>query len=337
MRLHFVWGMSMNACVRKSIGASVGLALAAVASSAFAQGAYPTKPIRVVVGFAPGGPADIVGRLVAPKMSENLGQQVVIDNRGGAGGTIGAETVARAAPDGYTLGLGSSGNLIMAPHLYPKAGYNVAKDLAPVSCLAQTAYVIAVNPTVPAKTVAELVKVAKSKKNALSYGTSGPGSTSHIAAELFRGAIGADFVHVPYKGTGPAMAAVVAGEIDMMFGDLSPALPHAKNGRMRLLASLGSKRSPAAPALPTVAEAGVKIPPVVGRYALFAPAGTPRDVITKLHGAVLATLKSPDTQQRFEQAGIEVIGDTPEQCASTLRTEGDVYGAVIRKAGIRPD
>jgi tripartite-type tricarboxylate transporter receptor subunit TctC len=316
----------------------LALALGAAGSTlAQTAGSYPTKPIRVVIGFAPGGPADIVGRLVAPKMSENLGQQLVIENRGGAGGTIGAEIVAKAAPDGYTLGLGSSGNLIMAPHLYSKIGYSVAKDFTPISCLAQTAYVIALNPTVPVKTVGELVKLAKSKKDALSYGTSGNGSTSHIAAELFRNAIGADFVHVPYKGTGPAMAAVVAGEIDMMLGDLSPAMPHAKNGRLRLLASLGSKRSAAAPDLPTIAEAGVKMPPVVGRYALFAPTGTPRDVIARLHSAVMTVLKAPDTQPRFEQAGIEIVGDAPEQCAATLRTEGDIYGGVIRKAAIKPE
>jgi tripartite-type tricarboxylate transporter receptor subunit TctC len=253
---------------------SIVAALTCAAATAVLAQSYPTKPVRVIIGYAPGGPADIVGRLVTPKLSENLGQQFVIENRGGAGGIIGAEAVAKAPPDGYTLGIGSSGNLVMAPHLYSKIGYNVAKDLAPVSCLAQTAYVIAVNPTVPAKNVSELVRLAKSKKNALSYGTSGAGSTSHIAAELFRNAIGAEFVHVPYKGTGPAMAAVVAGEIDMMLGDLAPAMPHAKNGRLRLLANLAAKRSPAAPDLPTIAEAGVKIPPVVGRYALFAPTGT---------------------------------------------------------------
>src|SRR5688572_24519866 len=285
---------------------------------------YPAKPVRMVIGFAPGGPADIVARLVAPRTSENLGQQVVIENRGGAGGTIGAELVAKSPPDGYTIGLGSSGNLIMAPHLYPKIGYSVQKDFIPVSCLAQTHYVVAINPTVPAKTIGELVKIAKSKKNALSYGTSGNGSTSHIAAELFRGAINADFVHVPYKGTGPSMAAVVAGEIDMMLGDMSPALPHAKTGRMRILATLSSKRSTAAPELPTIAEAGVKMPPVVGRYAVFVPAGTSKDIVTRLHTAVVGSLKSPDTTQRFEQAGIEPVGDTPEQCASTLRSEGEI-------------
>jgi tripartite-type tricarboxylate transporter receptor subunit TctC len=278
-----------------------------------------------------------MARAVGQQLSAMLGQPVVVENRGGAGGIIGAEAVTKAPPDGYTLGIGSSGNLVMAPHLYSKIGYNVAKDVAPVSCLAQTAYVIAVNPTVPAKNVSELVRLAKSKKNALSYGTSGAGSTSHIAAELFRSAIGADFVHVPYKGTGPAMAAVVAGEIDMMLGDLAPAMPHAKNGRMRLLAVLDSKRTRAAPDLPTTLEAGVKMPPVVGRYVLFAPAGTPRDIVTKLHNAALAVLKSSDTQQRFDQAAIEIIGDTAEQCATVLRKEGDIYGAVISKAGIKAD
>jgi tripartite-type tricarboxylate transporter receptor subunit TctC len=326
----------MKLTVHGSAAVLVAAIAAGASASVLAQSAaYPTKPIRVVIGYAPGGPADIVGRLITPKMSESLGQQVIIDNRGGAGGTIGGEMVAKSPPDGYTLGLGSSGNLIMAPHLYPKIGYVVTKDFMPISCLAQTAYVIAINPTVPAKNVGELVKIAKSKKNALSYGTSGNGSTSHIAAELFASAIAAEFVHVPFKGTGPSMAAVVAGEIDMMLGDLSPAMPHAKNGRLRLLATLGDKRSPAAPELPTVREAGVKMPPVVGRYALFAPAATSREIVTKLHNTVVAVLKAPDTHQRFEQAGIEVVGDAPEHCASTLKHEGEIYGGVIRKAGIR--
>jgi tripartite-type tricarboxylate transporter receptor subunit TctC len=324
--------------MKRSRFVSLLLSTLSVGASAVALAQpYPTKPVRMVIGFAPGGPADIVARLVAPKMTESLGQQVVIENRGGAGGTIGAEMVAKASPDGYTLGLGSSGNLIMAQHLRPNIGYSVARDLAPVSCLAQTSYVLAINPTVPARNVAELVKIAKSKKNALSYGTSGNGSTSHIASELLRGAIGADFVHVPYKGTGPAMAAVVAGEIDMMLGDMTPALPQANTGRLRLLASLNNKRSPAAPNLPTIGEAGIKMPPVVGRYAIFAPAGTPKDIIAKLHGAIVAALKAPDIQQRFEQAGIEAIGDAPEQCAATLKSEGEIYGAVIRKAGIKAD
>jgi tripartite-type tricarboxylate transporter receptor subunit TctC len=319
----------------------VALALTALlsASATCAQGtpAYPTKPIRVVIGFAPGGPADICARVIAPKLGELLGQSVVIENRGGAGGTIGLEMVTKAAPDGYTLGLGSSGNLVVAPHLYPKIGYNVQKDVATVSQIAVTAYAIAVNPSVPAKTVKELVKIALSKKDLLSYGSSGSGASSHVAAELFATATGASMVHVPYKGTGPALTAVVSGEIDLMFADLIPALPHAKNGRLRLLATIGGKRSMAAPDLPTLAEAGVKVQPMEGRYGIIAPAGTSREIIAKLHAAVVAALKAPEVQQRYSQIGFDVVGDTPEQFAATLKSEGDAIGAVIRKAGIKPD
>jgi tripartite-type tricarboxylate transporter receptor subunit TctC len=330
--------------MKQVIAVNVAVSLLSVCSllaagGAFAQSTtnYPTKPIRVIIGFAPGGPADICGRVVAPRLSELLGQPVVIENRGGAGGTIGMEQVIKAAPDGYTLGLGSSGNLLVAPHLYPKAGYNVQKDIVPVSQFAVTAYAIAVNPSVPAKSVRELVKLALSKKDLLSFGSSGSGASSHVAAELFSVAVGASMVHVPYKGTGPALTAVVAGEIDLMFADLIPALPHANNGRLRLLATLSGKRSAAAPSLPTVVEAGVKMQPMDGRYGIVAPAGTPREIVAKLHGAIVAALKTPEIQQRFTQIGFEAVGDTPEQFAATLKAEGDAIGAVIRKAGIKPD
>jgi len=318
------------------LNAGLSAALLAITVSASAQ-TFPAKPIRVVIGFAPGGPADLSGRLVAPKLGEALGQTVIIENRGGAGGTIGMEMVAKAAPDGYTLGIGSSGNLVMAPHLYTKIGYSVQRDLAPIASIAQSAYVIAVNPSVPAKTLGDFVKIARSKPNLVSYGTSGAGSTSHIGAELFRGAIGAQFVHVPYKGTGPSLLAVVAGEIDMMVADLSPALPHAKNGRLRLLATAGTTRAKAAPDVPTMAEAGVKSQTVVGRYGFVAPVGTPREIITRLNSAIVSVVKSPDIQQRLEQMGFEAVGDTPEQFTATLKTEGEVFGGVIRKAGIKTD
>lgn len=317
------------------IAAAVVSAFAAgIATQALAQ-PYPSKPVRMVIGFAPGGPADIAGRVVGPRLSEALGQQVVVENRGGAGGTIGMDVVVKAPPDGYVIGLGSSGNLVMAPHLYPKT-YNVLKDLTPVSQLVVSAYVIAINPTVPAKSVGELVKLARSKKNLLAYGTSGAGSTSHIAAELFGQAIGAELVHVPYKGTGPSLTGVVAGEIDMMVADMTPAQPHAQNGRLRLLATVGSKRASAAPQLPTMAESGVKMQPVDGRYGVVAPAGTPREIVTRLHTAIVTALKSPDVQQRFGQIGFDVVADTPEQFAATLKTEGEVFGGVIRRAGIKP-
>ena len=323
----------------KHLSIAIAAAIVTASGSVLAQPAtgYPAKPVRVVIGFAPGGPADRIGRIILPRLSESLGQQFIIENRGGAGGTIGMEAVAKAAPDGYTLGLGSSGNLIVAPHLYPKIGYNIAKDIAPIAMLGTTSFVIAVNPGVPAKTAPDLVKIAKGQKDALTYGTSGNGSSSHVAAELFRHAVGVNFIHVPYKGTGPALTAVVAGEIDMMFADLIPALPHAQSGKLRLLANLGSQRSPAAPNVPTLAQAGVKMQPISGRYVLVAPGATPREIVTRLHSAIAAVVKTPDMQQKLQHAGYEVAHDTPEQLAATFKTEGDLIGGVIRKAGIKAD
>lgn len=298
---------------------------------------YPQRAIRLVIGFAPGGPADIAGRAVGPRLSEALGQQVIIENRGGAGGTIGLDAVAKAAPDGYTLGLASSGNLVMAPQLYPNIPYNVLKDITAISQLATSSYVLAVNPSVPAKNAADFVKLAKSRKPVLNYGSSGTGSTSHIAAELLRGVLNGDFVHVPYKGTGPSLTAVVAGEIDMMIADLTPARPLADSGRLRLIAAVSSKRSSAMPQLPTLIESGVKMQPVDGRYGIVAPAGMPREIVTRLHGAIVNVLKLPDVQQRFGQIGFDIIGDTPERFAATIKSEGEIFGEVIRKAGIKPD
>jgi len=314
-----------------------GIALACVASAAHAQGTYPTKPIRVIVAYAPGGATDLVARVVAQPMSELLGRTVVIDNRGGAGGTIGMDAVAKAAPDGYTLGFGGTGNLVLAPYLYTKMPYNVQTELAPISDLVISAYVVAVNPTVPARTVGDLVKLAKSKNARLTYGTSGSGSTSHIAAELFRTSTGANLVHVPYKGTGPALAAVVAGEIDMMIADLTPALQFAKSGRLRLLATTGAKRSSATPKLPTLAEVGVSMPVVEGRQGLVAPAGTPPAVIGRLHDAAVAALKRADVRSRIDELGFEALGDTPEHFAADLNNDRETFGKVIRQFGIRAD
>jgi tripartite-type tricarboxylate transporter receptor subunit TctC len=304
---------------------------------AFAQGAYPTKPIRLIVAYAPGGATDIVARVVAPPMSEVLGKTVVVENRGGAGGTIGMDAVAKAAPDGYTLSFGGTGNLVLAPYLYSKIPYNVQTDLAPISDLVISAYVLALNPTVPARTIADFIKLAKTSKSRLTYGTSGGGSTSHIAAELLRRAIGVEMVHVPYKGTGPALGAVVAGEIDIMVADLTPSLPLAKNGRLRLLATTGAKRSSAAPELPTMAEAGLKMPVVEGRQGLVAPTGTPAAIIARLHSAAATVLKRNDVRSRIAELGFEILGDTPEQFAADLKSDREVFSKVIRQAAIHVD
>jgi len=313
--------------------------LAAIPTPLLAQGSgnYPVRPIRMMLGFAPGGPADIVGRTIAPRMSEQLGQQVIIENRGGAGGTVATELVARSTPDGYTLTLASQSSYVFAPWLYPKLGYDPVKDFAPISTVVNTPYVVAINPRVPAKTVADLVRLGKGKKAFLSFGSSGPGATSHIGGELLAQATGMPLLHVPYKGTGPSLAALVAGEIDIMIADLGPVLNMVKDGRLRVLAGFGAKRTGAMPNLPTMAESGFKMHPLDGRFGVIAPAGTPRDIINRLHAVVVQTVKQPEVRQRFELLGYEVVGDTPEQYAQSIRVELEVFGKIIRGAGIRPD
>jgi tripartite-type tricarboxylate transporter receptor subunit TctC len=298
---------------------------------------YPVKPVRIIVPFAPGGPVDIIGRLLAPRLAEQLGQPVVVDNRGGAGGTLGMDACAKAPPDGYTMAIGSQSSLVFAPFLYASLAYDPVRDLAPVAGVAVTPYVLAVNARVPAQNVGELVRLARSKKDLMSYGSSGSGAISHISAELFSIATGASIVHVPYKGTAPALAAMVGGEIDMMFADLIPVQPHAQSGRLRLLAAAGAKRTLAAPQLPTIAESGIKMQPVEGLYGMVVPAGTPREIIVRVNTAILTALKAPEVRQRFEQLGYEIVGDSPEQYGATLKREVGVFGPVIRRAGIKPD
>lgn len=327
----------MNPLSRMLVSVMATALLPFLSPIASAQSTYPSKPIRLIVAYAPGGATDLVARIVATPMSEVLGKTVVVDNRGGAGGTIGMDLVAKAPPDGYTLSFGGTGNLVLAPYIYAKIPYNVQNDLIPISDLVISAYVLAVNPSVPAKTIAEFIKYAKTNKNRFTYGSSGAGSTSHIAAELFRRVIGAEMVHVPYKGTGPALLAVVAGEIELMVADLTPALPFAKNGRLRLIATTGAKRSTAAPELPTMAEAGLKMPVVEGRQGIVAPAGTPAAIIEKLHSAAVTVLKRSDVRGRISDLGFEILGDTPNQFAADLKKDREVFGPVVREAGIRAD
>ena len=319
--------------------AVIGLAAACLPTLVHAQspGTWPVRPIRMMLGFAPGGPADIVGRTIAPKLTELLGQQVIIENRGGAGGTVATELVARSTPDGYTLTLASQSSYVFAPWLYPKLGYDPVKDFAPISTVVNTPYVVAINPRVPAKTVADLVRLGKGKKAFLTFGSSGPGATSHIGGELLAQATGMPLLHVPYKGTGPSLAALVAGEIDIMIADLGPVLNMVKDGRLRVLAGFGAKRTGAMPGLPTMAEAGFKMHPLDGRFGVIAPAGVSRDIINRLHSAVVQTTKMPDVRQRFEALGYEVVGDTPEQYAQSIRVELEVFGKLIRGAGIKPE
>jgi tripartite-type tricarboxylate transporter receptor subunit TctC len=309
------------------------LSAAGIMPASIAQ-TFPAKPVRMIVPFAPGGPNDTLARFVAQKLTDTWGQTVVIENRGGAGGTVGMEVAARQPADGYTLAMGGSSNLAVAPGLYEKLPYDPVKDFTPIINVAAGAYALAVNPSVPAKNVKELVTVARTKAGYLSYGSSGAGSMSSLAAELFKSMSKSDVVHVPYKGTAPALMDVVTGQIEIMFADLGLAQTHAATGRLRLLGVSTPKRSAAAPSIPPIGEAlpGYDVSPWFG---LVAPAGVPKDIVTKLNAAAAAALRSADSAHRLKVLAFDAIADTPEHFAATMRSDIAKYSRIIRSAGIR--
>ena len=302
-----------------------------------AQGAYPSRPVRLIVPFAPGGPNDILGRMVAQKLTEQLGRAVVVENRGGAGGTIGMDAAAKSAGDGYTLAMGGSSSMALAPSLYAKLPYDSLKDFTPIINVAHVPYAIGLNPTVPATNVKELVAIARHKANYLSYGSSGTGSISNLAAELFKSLSGARIVHVPYKGTAPALADVVSGQIDMMFADLSLIQNLAGAGRLRMIAVTGSKRLPTARDVPTIMESGLKGYQIEPWFGVVAPAGVPHEIVVRLNGVIAAGLKAPDVTQRLEALGYVPIGGTPEQFAATIRADIPGYARIVKTAGIKAE
>jgi tripartite-type tricarboxylate transporter receptor subunit TctC len=298
---------------------------------------YPSKPIRMIVPFAPGGPNDVIGRIVGQKLAEAWGHTVVIENRGGAGGTIGVDAGAKSPADGYTLIMGGSSNLAVAPSLYARLPYDPLHDIAPVSNVAFVPYVVTVNPRVPARTMKELVAIAKSKRTSLNYGSSGTGSMSSLAAELISSAGGVKIVHVPYKGTAPAVTAMVTGEIDMMVADLAAVAGHAKAGKLKLIATAGSKRTRAAPELPTVAESGLKGYAVDAWFGVVVPGKTPADIVAKLSGGVMSAVKSADVRSRFEQLGYDPIGDTSAEFGATIKADIEKFAKIIKAAGIKAE
>ena len=298
--------------------------------------AYPAKSIKIIVPFAPSGPNDIIARVIGQKLTEAWGHAVIIDNRGGAGGTIGVELAAKSPADGYTLVMGGSSSLAVAPGLYARLAYD-ARELTAIGNVAFVPYAVAVNPHVPAKTIGELIAASKSQKGGLSFGSSGSGSMSHLAAELLRADSGANLIHVPYKGTAPAVTDTMAGQIDMMIADYAALAPFEKIGKLRLLAVAGSRRAMVAPKLPTIAESGVKGYAVDAWFGIVAPAGVPKELVAKLNAAIVNGLKSADVKQRFGDLGYEVIGDSPEQFAATIRADIEKFGRVIKAAGIKAD
>src|SRR5688572_3926319 len=310
------------------------LAVASAQSSAQSSYPYPSRPIRLLMPAAPGGPVDVIGRTVGAGLAEALGQQVVMDNRAGAGGIIGSEILVHAAPDGYTLMFAHSGPLAIESAMHSKLSYNPLKDFAPVSLVAESPYALIVSSSSPAKSVKELVALARSRPGKFHFGSGGVGTGLHMAGELLNVAAGIKMVHVPYKGAAPSMTAMLSGEIDTMFNGVSSALPHVKAGRIRALAVSTAKRTPLFPELPTVAESGLKYE-TGGWYGLVAPARTPKAVTAKVQASLQKALSAPDMKQRLAAQGIEGIASTPEQLTKHLRSELDKWTAVVKAAGLK--
>jgi len=316
-----------------ALGATAALFTAA--SGAIAQ-AYPTKPIRLIVPSAPGGGTDIAARLIAQGMTESLGQAVVVDNRGGAGGIAGVTVAAKlSAPDGYTLVLGSNGHLSFASAINPKLPYDPQKDLAPISLVANQPFVLAVSAALPVNSIRELVALAKSKPGSITYGSGGTGSASHLGVELFQIKSGITLMHIPYKGTGPGMSALMSGELQLLMAGLATVLPQSKSGKIKVLAVSGTQRSRMAPEVPTVAEAGVPGYDFNVWYGMMAPGGTPRPIINKLAGEIARLLKAPIVLERFAVAGLEPMSNTPDEFAALLKREIPAWNKVARDANIR--
>lgn len=305
-------------------------------SSAQSPGKYPDRPIRMILPASPGGPVDVIARTVGAGLAEALGQPVVMDNRAGAGGIIGAELVAHGTPDGYTLMFSHSGPLAIEAALHSKLPYHPIKDFAPVSLVAASPYVLIVNPSTPARTVKELVALARSRPGKFHYASGGTGTGIHMAGELFNLAAGLKIVHVPYKGAGPGMAALLSGEVDIMFNGVSSALPQVKSGKLRAIAISSARRSPLLPDLPTVAEGGLRYE-TSGWYGLVAPARTPKAVTAKLHSSLRQSLNAPDMKERLAAQGVDGIASTPEELTQFLREELDKWAQVVKAAGLKVD
>jgi tripartite-type tricarboxylate transporter receptor subunit TctC len=297
---------------------------------------YPNKPVRLVAPFVPGGPTDIVARVVAQKLGQNLGQTVVVDNRGGASGAIGCEIVARSAPDGYTLMIGSSGNLAVAPALFAKLPYDPAKDFQPITQTTAGPQIVVANPSVAAKSMQELIALARAKPGGLNYASGGAGTTTQLGPELFKSMAGVDIVHVPYKGTGQALTDVMSGQVQMMMSSLLPAMPHVKSGKLRGLAVTSMKRSAALPDIPTVAESGVPGFETTSWHGMVVPAGTPKAIVTRLHAEMVRMLNQPEVKTLFLNQGMETVGNTPEQFAAYIKHETEKWTKVIRTIGLKP-
>jgi tripartite-type tricarboxylate transporter receptor subunit TctC len=306
-----------------------------LAPPAWAQ-AWPAKPVRIVVPFPAGGPTDIVSRVIAPELSKALGQQVIVENRGGAGGMIATEQIAKAAPDGHTLLMGTIGGIAVAMSLNPNRGYDTLRDFAPITQSVTVTNILVTHPSVPAKTVKDLLALAKSRPGRLNYASSGNGTVTHLAGELFKLLGKVDITHVPYKGGAPALTALVSGEVDMSYENSLIITPHIKSGKVRAIAVTGTRRSQLLPELPTIGETLTGYS-ASGWYGLFAPAATSKAVIARLNGEVVKVLHMPEVVQRLSGQGAEPVGNTPEEFAAFVRGEIDKWANLVKAANMKTD
>ena len=321
----------MTRTLRCCIAAACALAWApAVAQT------YPAKPVRIIVPSSPGGIIDLVTRLVAQKMTEQMGQAAVVENRPGASTNIGTETVARAPADGYTV-LSTTLTMVVNPSMFARLPFNVEQDLAPVSLLVAAPYAIVVHPSVPARSIRELIALAQAHPGKLNYASGGNGTNFHVSAELFKHYTGTQIAHVPYKGGGPALASVIGGETDITIPSLGAVLPHVNSGRVRALAITSAARSPMMPNLPTVAESGVPDYVFTSWVGVLVPAGTPPNIITALNGHLVKAVRAPEVVNRLAADGTQIIAGSPEQFAALIKTEIPRWAKVIKASGIKPE
>jgi tripartite-type tricarboxylate transporter receptor subunit TctC len=319
--------------MKRLLAAGAGFAFVIFSGALPAQG-YPAKPIRVVVPYAPGGATDLTARLVGQKMQEAMKQNVLVDNRPGAGGVIGTDIVAKAAPDGYTVLIAVPAEIAILPHLQ-KMPYNVARDLAPVSLAAVTPLILVVHPSLPVRSVKELIAFARARPGQLTYASAGTGGVQHLSGELLKVTMKLDMAHVPYKGAGPVMPDLIGGHVPMFFSGMPPAMPHVKAGKLRALAVTTTRRSPAAPDVPTMAEAGVPGFDISNWFAYFVPSGTPAEVISRLNSEVNRGLKQPDVREKLANVGAETVGTSPEELAKFVRSETEKFARLVKLSGAK--
>jgi tripartite-type tricarboxylate transporter receptor subunit TctC len=298
---------------------------------------YPTRTVRIIAGSAPGAAVDFNARLAAQKLSAAFGHPVVVEQRTGASGTIGTEYVAKSPPDGYTLALGSMATLCVVPHLYAKIGYDPVKDFAPVTIIAASPFIVDIHPSVPARSLKELLALARANPGKLTFGTAGPGSVSHLGIEMLKSMAKVNFLHVPYKGVAPAMISLLGGETDLLYDPVLTSLPHVKAGRIRALAVGSSRRSALLPEVATVAESGLPGFEASSWFGIVAPAATPRDIVARLHAALVKSISDKEVTQRLLSQGMEPVLNTPEQFAERIREDLPRWGKVIRAAGIKAE